>query len=86
MTFLRRLFFTRLFGESVVQGVLTAVGVFIFLAGVLYLPSLAPTRVEMILALLLLAAVAMLCHVVGQLAVVFERLEVRNTEKRKGGT
>jgi hypothetical protein len=77
MTFLRRLFCVRLFGESVVPGVLTAVGVFTFLAGVLYLPYLGPTRVEMILALLLLAAVAMLCHLVGQLAAVLERLDRR---------
>jgi hypothetical protein len=78
MTLLRRLFLTplapRLSGASVIAPVLTAVGVFTFLAGVLYLPSLEPTRVEMILALLLLAAVALLCTAVGQLAVVIERL------------
>lgn len=44
-------------------------------AGVLYLPALGPTRVEMILAMLLLAVVALLRHAVGQLAVVIERLE-----------
>src|SRR4051794_12915427 len=79
MTFLRRLFLARigpnLFGASVIQPVLTAVGVFTFLAGVLYLPSLGPTRVEMILALLLLATVALLCTAVGQLTVLIERLE-----------
>ena len=75
MTVLRRVLLTRVFGASVLPGVLTAVGVFTFLAGVLYLPSLAPTRMEMILALLLLAAVAMLCHLVGQVAVVIERLD-----------
>jgi hypothetical protein len=79
MTLLRRLFLTRvspnLFGASVIQPVLTGVGVFTFLAGVLYLPYLGPTRVEMILAMLLLAAVALLCHGVGQLAVIVERLE-----------
>src|SRR5262249_26774250 len=48
-----------------------------FLAGTLYLPSLGPSRVEMILALLLLAAVALLCAAVGQLAVIIERLERR---------
>jgi hypothetical protein len=77
MTFMRSLFLTHLFGDSVIQWVLTAVGVFTFLAGVLYLPSLSPTRVEMILALLLLATVALLCHAVGQLAVVVERLDAR---------
>ena len=79
MKFWRRLFFTRmgpsLFGASVIQPVLTAVGVFTFFAGVLYLPSLGPTRVEMILALLLLAIVALLCHAVGQLAFVIEHLQ-----------
>ena len=81
MTLLRRLFLTRVgpnvFGASVIQPALTIVGVITFLAGVLYLPSLGPTRVEMILALLLLAAVALLCHAVGQLAVVVERLQER---------
>ena len=48
-----------------------------FLAGALYLPSLGPTRVEMILVLLLLAAVALLCTAVGQLAAVLERLDSR---------
>jgi uncharacterized membrane protein YhaH (DUF805 family) len=82
MTLLRRLFLTRvgpnLFGTAVIQPTLTMVGVFTFLAGVLYLPSLGPTRVEMILALLLLAAVALLCTAIGQLAVVVERLKARN--------
>jgi hypothetical protein len=52
--------------------------VIVFFAGILYLPSLGPTRVEMILALLLLAAVALLCTAVGQLAVVIERLGGRS--------
>jgi len=82
MTRLRRLFFTQvgpnIIGASVIQPVLTAVGVFTFLAGVLYLPSLGPTRVEMILALLLLAAAALLCTAVGQLAVVVEQLGRRS--------
>jgi hypothetical protein len=77
MSIMRRLFFTRLFGESAVQWVLTAVGVFTFFAGVLYLPFLSPTRMEIILALLLLATVALLCHAVGQLAVIVERLNAR---------
>jgi drug/metabolite transporter (DMT)-like permease len=79
MVTIRRLFTARvgptLFGASAVQPVLTAVGVFTFLAGALHLPSLGPTRVEMILALLLLAAVALLCTAVGQLAAILERLE-----------
>jgi uncharacterized membrane protein YhaH (DUF805 family) len=62
---------------SVIQAVMTTVGVVTFLAGVLYLPTLAPTRVEMFLLLLGLAAVALLCTAVGQLAVVIERLEAR---------
>src|SRR5262249_45149110 len=75
MTVLARFFTTRLFGESVIAIMFTAIGVFTFLAGVFYLPALSPTRMEMILALLLLAAVALLCHGVGQLAVVIERLD-----------
>src|SRR4051812_26438754 len=62
---------------SVIQPVMTGVGVFTFLAGALYMPTLAPTRVEMILMMLLLATAAMLCHAVGQLAVIAERLERR---------
>jgi hypothetical protein len=78
MKLLRRLFVTRIvpteFEASLIQVVLTIVGVFVFLAGVLYLPSLNPTRLQMILALLLLAAVALLCTAVGQLTVALERL------------
>ena len=81
MTTIRRLFTSRvspnLFGAAVVQPTLTAVGVFTFLAGALYLPALGPTRVELILVLLLLAAVALLCTAVGQLAAILERLEAR---------
>jgi hypothetical protein len=88
MTLLRRLFLTRVgpdrMGASVVQSALTAVGVFTFLAGVLYLPSLGPTRVEMILALLLLAGFALLCHAVGQLAVIVEHLQRREGNKPAG--
>lgn len=76
MTAIRRLFNSRvgpdLFGAAVLQPTLTAVGVFTFLAGALYLPSLGPTRVELILGLLLLAAVALLCTAVGQLAAIQE--------------
>ncbi len=66
------------FGAAFIQMVLTSVGVFTFLAGALYLPSLHPTRLEMIVVLLLLAAVALLCTAVGQLAIVIERLDERS--------
>lgn len=85
MSALRRLFTARfgpnVFGASVIQPVLTAVGVCTFLAGVLYLPYLGPTRVEMIMILLLLAAVALLCTAVGLLAAVLERLESRDDKR-----
>ena len=78
MTRIRRLFLGRVGPElgsaAVIQPVMTIVGVFTFLAGALYLPSLNPTRIEMIEVLLLLAAVALLCTAVGQLAAIFERL------------
>lgn len=81
MSLLRRLFLSRvgpeLCGAAVVQPVMTGVGVFTFLAGVLYLPTLGPTRVEMFLLLLALATVALLCTAVGQLAAVLERLDRR---------
>ena len=83
MAILRRLLFSRvgpdICGSAVIQPTLTAVGGFTFLAGVLYLPSLGPTRVEAVLALLLLASVALLCTAVGQLAAVQERLDSRMT-------
>jgi hypothetical protein len=69
------------FGASVIQPTLTLVGIFTFLAGVLYLPSIGPTRVELILALLLLAVFALLCTAVGQLAVVIERLNAREDKQ-----
>lgn len=85
MSHLRRMFLARvgpsLFAAAVIQPVLTVVGVITFLAGALYLPSLGPTPVEMILALLLLAVVALLCTAVGQLAVVTERLEARSENR-----
>ena len=81
MTRLRRMFLARIgpdiFSAKVISPILTAVGVFTFLAGALYLPSLAPSRIELIMCLLLLAAVALLCTAVAQLAVVVERLETR---------
>lgn len=81
MSAIRRILSAR-FGTStpaaaVIQAVMTVVGMFTFIAGVLYLPTLAPTRVEAILLLLGLAAVALLCTAVGQLAVVIERLDSR---------
>ena len=85
MAFLRRLFTARvgpnLCGAAVVKPVMTTVGVFTFLAGALYLPSLGPTRVEMIVVLLLLAAVALLCTAVGQLTAVLERQESRGDKR-----
>lgn len=60
---------------SVLQAVLTTVGVITFVAGVLYLPTLGPSRVEAILAYLLLATVTLGCTAVGQLGVVIEKLE-----------
>lgn len=81
MTLLRRLYLRRvgpnLTSAAVIQPVMTAIGVFTFLAGVLYLPFLAPTRVEMIGLLLIMAAVALLCHAVGQLTAILERLGQR---------
>jgi hypothetical protein len=71
---------------SFLQPVLTAVGVFTFLAGAWYLPSLGPSRVEMILALLLLATVALLCTAVGQLAVLVERLDRRADKSGESGS
>jgi hypothetical protein len=87
MTLLPRLFLaplaSHLSGTTVISAVLTAVGVFTFLAGVLYLPRLEPTRVEMILALLLLASFALVCTAVGQLAVVIDR-QGRHRDKTNG--
>jgi uncharacterized membrane protein YhaH (DUF805 family) len=84
MTALRRLLSARVgtnaSAASVLQAVLTVVGVVTFLAGVLYMPSLAPTRVEMFILLLGLAAVALLCTAVGQLAVLVERLDARKSD------
>ena len=82
MAFLRRLFTARvgpeLCGAAIIQPVMTIVGVFTFLAGALYLPSLAPMRVEMIVVLLLLATVALLSTAVGQLTAILERLDRRD--------
>jgi formate hydrogenlyase subunit 3/multisubunit Na+/H+ antiporter MnhD subunit len=79
MTLLRRVFLSRVGPDvgaaAVVQPVMTGVGVFAFLAGVLYLPTLGPTRVETFLFLILLALLALTCHAVGQLAAIAERLD-----------
>lgn len=84
MTALRRLLSARVgttaSAASVLQAVLTTVGVVTFLAGVLYMPALAPTRVEMFILLLGLATVALLCTAVGQLAVLVERLDARESD------
>jgi hypothetical protein len=81
MTLLRRLFFGRIGPDvssaAIIQPIMTAIGVFTFIAGVLYLPTLAPSRVEMIGLLLLLALFAMMSHAVGQIAVIVERLNRR---------
>lgn len=85
MNLIRRLLFTRvgphIGAAAILQPVLTGVGFFTFLAGVLYLPALSPTRMESILALLLLATVALLCTAVGQLAVIIEWLEKKSDKK-----
>jgi hypothetical protein len=85
MSLLRRILFTHLFGESVIQAVLTVVGVFTFIAGILYLPSLGPTRMEAFIFMLLLAVFALLCAILGQLAVVAERLEGRMGKSAESG-
>jgi hypothetical protein len=90
MTLLRRLLSSRVatnpFRASVIQPLLTAIGVFTFLAGVLYLPSLDPTRIELILALLLFGVFALLCTAVGQLAAAIERLDGRNEPPARATT
>ena len=73
-----------LFGAAVVRAVMTVIGVGTFLAGALYLPTLGPTRVEMILALLLLAVFAVGCATFGQLVVLVERLERREKDAAGG--
>jgi hypothetical protein len=82
MTLLRRLLFSRvvpnLFAASVIQPLLTAIGIFTFLAGALYLPSLDPTRIQFIMGLLLLGVFALLCTSVGLLAKIVARLETRD--------
>lgn len=79
MALLRRLFLTRVgpdaLGPRVIQPLMTGVGLFVLLAGAIYLPVLNPNRVEMVMVMLLLLAVALLCHAVGLLTVIAERAE-----------
>ncbi|MFO0800779.1 MAG: hypothetical protein U0804_25210 [Gemmataceae bacterium] len=60
-----------------IRGVLTGVGVFTFLFGVFGLQFLTPTRVEMVLALLLLATFAVASAALGQLVVIADHLDRR---------
>jgi hypothetical protein len=82
---LRRLFTTPLVAEhttpQLIRAVLTGVGVFTFLFGTFGLQYLGPTRVEMILALLLLGVFAMASAGLGHLVVIADLLE-RQTEPR----
>ncbi len=64
-----------------VRAVLSCVGVFTFLFGTFGLQYLRPTRVEMILALLLLATFAVASAALGQLVVIADLLE-RQAELR----
>ncbi len=59
---------------AVVSRVMTAAGVFTFVAGTLYLPSLNPTQIEAIVVLLLLGILAVSCAAFGQLAILVERI------------
>jgi hypothetical protein len=78
MSRLRALLATPVFADAttpyLIRGVLTGIGVFTFLFGVFGLQFLAPTRVEMILALLLLGIFAMTAAGLGQLVVIADRL------------
>jgi hypothetical protein len=81
MSGVRRLFTTPLVtdlqGARLVRAILTGVGVTTFLFGTFGLQYLGPTRVEMILALLLLGVFAMTCAILGQAVVIAELLEGR---------
>jgi hypothetical protein len=87
VTLLGRLFASRivtsLFGGSVVRPLLTAIGLFTFLAGGFYLLTLEPTRMQLIMGILLLAVFALLCTAVGQLATAIDRLDVRDAKHVK---
>lgn len=58
-----------------IRSVLTGVGVFTFLFGTFGLQFLAPTRVEMILVLLLLTTFAVASAALGHLVVIADLLE-----------
>ena len=79
MSRLRRLFTTPLIpehtGPYLIRAVLTGVGVFTFLFGTFGLQYLEPTRVEAILALLLLGVFAMASAGLGHLVVIADLLE-----------
>ena len=79
MSRLRRLFTTPVVpeqsGPQLIRAVLTGVGVFTFLFGTFGLQYLGPTRVEMILALLLLGVFAMASAGLGHLVVIADLLE-----------
>ncbi|QDU20481.1 hypothetical protein [Urbifossiella limnaea] len=81
MSRVRALFATTVVPERstprLIRGVLTGIGVFTFLFGVFGLQFLAPTRVEMVLALLLLATFAVASAALGQLVVIADHLERR---------
>ena len=85
MTLIRRILRTRvapnLSGAAVLQAVLTGVGVFTFLFGTFGLQYLGPTRIEAILALLLLGVFAMTAAGLGHLVVIADLLE-RQTAPR----
>ncbi len=76
---LRALFATEVMADRTVpcliRSVLTSVGVVTFLFGTFGLQYLGPTRVEMILALLLLATFAVASAALGQLVVIADLLE-----------
>ncbi|MBN9520437.1 hypothetical protein J0H58_18230 [bacterium] len=84
MSRLRALFATQVIADRttpyLIRSVLTGVGVFTSLFGTLGLQYLAPTRVEMILALLLLATFAVASAALGQLVVIADLLERPHAE------
>lgn len=81
MSRLRALFATEVVADRttpyLIRSVLTGVGVFTFLFGTIGLQFLAPTRVEMILTLLLLATFAVASAALGHLVVIADLLERR---------
>lgn len=81
MSRLRQLFATPVWsdraGAAGMRAVLTGIGVFTFLFGTYGLQYLGPTRMEAVLALLLLAVFAMMCATLGQVIVLVELLDGR---------